>query len=175
VTAVTRFVDEGVAKNVATLAPSPETPVEIGNPVAFVRVPLVGVPRIGVTKVGEVAKTSAPVPVSLVTIAAISAEVSISVLESAPPAAVPSPSLSHVDPFHRQIVVATPAALSHAPTAESSVTMTTSPVAGEDGNAVTFVREPPLPPPISAAQADVLSSKARISCMIIVIPPCRIP
>jgi hypothetical protein len=46
--------------------PRPDTPVEIGSPVAFVKVALVGVPRIGVTKVGEVANTFAPVPVSSV-------------------------------------------------------------------------------------------------------------
>jgi hypothetical protein len=46
--------------------PSPDTPVEIGSPVAFVKVALVGVPRIGVTKVGDVANTADPVPVSSV-------------------------------------------------------------------------------------------------------------
>jgi hypothetical protein len=40
--------------------------VEIGSPVAFVKVALVGVPRIGVTKVGEVANTAEPEPVSSV-------------------------------------------------------------------------------------------------------------
>jgi hypothetical protein len=57
----------GVAKNVATPVPSPDTPVEIGKPVAFVNVALVGVPRIGVTKVGLVANTNDPEPVSSVT------------------------------------------------------------------------------------------------------------
>ena len=64
VTALARLALDGVAKKVATPVPRPETPVEIGNPVALVSVPEVGVPRIGVTKVGEVAKTAAPVPVS---------------------------------------------------------------------------------------------------------------
>lgn len=45
VTAAAKFEDDGVAKNVATPAPRPETPVEIGNPVAFVNVPDDGVPR----------------------------------------------------------------------------------------------------------------------------------
>jgi len=54
VKAAAKFADEGVAKNVATLAPSPETPVEIGNPVQLVRVPEEGVPRTGVVKVGDV-------------------------------------------------------------------------------------------------------------------------
>jgi hypothetical protein len=67
VTADARFALDGVARNVATPAARPETPVEIGNPVQFVNVPLVGVPRTGVTRVGDVAKTSEPDPVSLVT------------------------------------------------------------------------------------------------------------
>ena len=45
VTAEARFALEGVAKNVAIPEPSPETPVEIGNPVAFVKVPDEGVPN----------------------------------------------------------------------------------------------------------------------------------
>jgi hypothetical protein len=57
---------EGVAKRVATPVPKPLTPVEIGRPVAFVKVALVGVPRIGVTNVGDVANTADPVPVSSV-------------------------------------------------------------------------------------------------------------
>ena len=43
-TAEIRLALLGVVKNVATPVPSPETPVEIGNPVALVNVPLVGVP-----------------------------------------------------------------------------------------------------------------------------------
>ena len=45
VTAVAKFALDGVAKNVATPDPSPEIPVETGNPVALVSVPLDGVPR----------------------------------------------------------------------------------------------------------------------------------
>jgi len=67
VTAEAKFALDGVPKKVATPVPSPETPVEIGSPVAFVRVPEEGVPRAGVTNVGEVAKTKAPDPVSPVT------------------------------------------------------------------------------------------------------------
>jgi hypothetical protein len=67
VTAAARLALEGVARNVATPVARPDTPVEIGRPVAFVRVPEVGVPRAGVTKVGLVANTKAPVPVSSVT------------------------------------------------------------------------------------------------------------
>jgi hypothetical protein len=67
VTAVRKLALEGVARNVATPVARPDTPVEIGSPVALVRVPEVGVPRIGVTKVGLVANTKAPVPVSSVT------------------------------------------------------------------------------------------------------------
>jgi hypothetical protein len=69
VKAVLRLALEGVARNEATPAARPETPVEIGKPVAFVRVPEVGVPRIGVTRVGLVANTKEPVPVSPVTAA----------------------------------------------------------------------------------------------------------
>jgi hypothetical protein len=54
------------ARAVATPVPRPDTPVEIGSPVALVKVALVGVPRIGVTKVGDVANTAEPDPVSSV-------------------------------------------------------------------------------------------------------------
>jgi hypothetical protein len=70
VSAEAKFADDGVARNVATLAPRPETPVDTGNPVQLVRVPDVGVPRTGVTRVGDVANTLAPVPVSSVSAAA---------------------------------------------------------------------------------------------------------
>lgn len=63
VTAVARFALVGVPRNVAMPAASPDTPVEIGSPVPFVKVTDVGVPRIGVTNVGEVARTTEPVPV----------------------------------------------------------------------------------------------------------------
>jgi len=46
-----RLALDGVARKVATSVPSPETPVDIGSPVQFVRVPLVGVPRIGAVRV----------------------------------------------------------------------------------------------------------------------------
>ena len=57
VTALARLAEDGVARNVATPLPRPDTPVEIGRPVQLVRVPEVGVPRMGVTRVGEVART----------------------------------------------------------------------------------------------------------------------
>lgn len=65
VVAAAKLELEGVAKNVATLDPKPLTPVEIGSPVAFVKVPDVGVPKMGVTSVGDVENTTTPVPVSL--------------------------------------------------------------------------------------------------------------
>ena len=77
VTAEARLVELGVARNVATPAPRPLTPVLIGNPVALVSVPLVGVPSIGVTNVGEVANTREPVPVSSVTAVAKFAELGV--------------------------------------------------------------------------------------------------
>jgi hypothetical protein len=62
------------AKAVATFVPNPDTPVEIGSPVALVSVADDGVPSAGVTSVGDVANTSAPEPVSSVTAAARFAE-----------------------------------------------------------------------------------------------------
>jgi hypothetical protein len=64
VTADIKLAEDGVAKNVATLAASPDTPVEIGRPVQLVRVPEVGVPNNGVVRVGDVANTKRPLPVS---------------------------------------------------------------------------------------------------------------
>lgn len=52
-TADAKLAEEGVAKNVATPEPRPDTPVAIGRPVAFVNVPDAGVPKAGVTIVGE--------------------------------------------------------------------------------------------------------------------------
>lgn len=60
----------GVAKNVATPTPRPDTPEPTGSPVQLVKVPEVGVPKIGLTKVGVLANTFAPVPVSSVRAAA---------------------------------------------------------------------------------------------------------
>ena len=52
VSAARRFALDGVARNVATSAPRPATPVEIGRPVQFVSVPDAGVPKVGVANVG---------------------------------------------------------------------------------------------------------------------------
>jgi hypothetical protein len=67
VTAEAKLADDGVPKKVATPVPKPLTPVEIGNPVAFVKVPDAGVPNAGVTNVGLFDRTTEPVPVELVT------------------------------------------------------------------------------------------------------------
>jgi hypothetical protein len=67
VRAAAKFAELGVARKVATPVPRPDTPVEIGRPVAFVKVALVGVPRIGVTRVGLVDNTLLPDPVEVVT------------------------------------------------------------------------------------------------------------
>jgi len=64
VTADAKLADEGVAKKVATPVAKPDTPVEIGRPVQLVRVPEPGVPNAGVMKVGELLKTTRPVPLS---------------------------------------------------------------------------------------------------------------
>jgi hypothetical protein len=73
VIAEARFADVGVARNVATPVPRPDTPVAIGRPVAFVRVPDAGVPSAGVVRVGlvSVLLVSVCVPVK-VTRAAVS-------------------------------------------------------------------------------------------------------
>ena len=71
VTAEAKLALDGVAKNVATPAPRPLTPVDIGNPVQLVRIPAVGVPKSGVTKVGDVARTTLPVPVVVAEEAAV--------------------------------------------------------------------------------------------------------
>jgi hypothetical protein len=85
VTAVARLADDGVAKNVATPVPKPDTPVLTGNPVQFVKVPLVGVPSRGVTSVGLVDRTLLPVPVLVVT--PVPPDVTANVADK--PAAVP--------------------------------------------------------------------------------------
>ena len=77
VTAAARLADEGVARNVATPEPRPDTPVLIGKPVALVSVAAEGVPRFGVVNAGELAKTKEPVPVSSVTAAARFAELGV--------------------------------------------------------------------------------------------------
>jgi hypothetical protein len=58
VTAARKLALEGVAKNIATLAPSPLMPVDTGKPVQFVNVPDWGIPRIGVANVALVNKTA---------------------------------------------------------------------------------------------------------------------
>jgi hypothetical protein len=65
VTVAAKFALDGVAKNVATPVPNPDTPVEMGKPVALVNVADEGVPNAGVTSVGEVASTMLPLPVAV--------------------------------------------------------------------------------------------------------------
>jgi hypothetical protein len=77
VKAEARLAPDGVVKNVAMPVPNPETPVEIGNPVALVNVAEVGVPRIGVTRVGDVALTTFPLPVDPTKVNAPTFEVSV--------------------------------------------------------------------------------------------------
>jgi len=117
VTAAARLADDGVPSHVATPVPNdvmpvppratlsvPVVPATIGKPVALVKTPLAGVPRAGVTSVGELAKTSAPVPVSSVTAAARFA------LEGVPRnAAIPVPNdVMPVPPLATGRVPATP-------------------------------------------------------------------
>lgn len=49
----------------------PVTPVERGSPVALVKTRAVGVPRAGVTSVGDVARTTLPLPVVLAALIAV--------------------------------------------------------------------------------------------------------
>lgn len=75
VTAAARFALDGVARNVATFAPSPLTPVLTGSPVQFVSVPEVGVPRTGVVSVASAKTPFANVPpviAALVIVGAVS-------------------------------------------------------------------------------------------------------
>ena len=70
VTAANTLALVGVAKAVATPVPNPLTPVAIGNPVAFVKVPDAGVPNTGAVNVGLVkvlfVKVSVPAKVAKV-------------------------------------------------------------------------------------------------------------
>jgi hypothetical protein len=75
----------------------PVTPVDNGNPVAFVSVPLCGVPRIGVTKVGLVANTLLPVPVFVTLTKFLDASVATA-LEAVNPAKLVVPAILAVVP-----------------------------------------------------------------------------
>jgi hypothetical protein len=66
VSADARLALVGVAKNVATPVPRPETPVLMGRPVQLVSVPAEGVPMFGVTSVGLFENTTVLEPVSSV-------------------------------------------------------------------------------------------------------------
>jgi hypothetical protein len=56
----------GFANAAETPVPRPDTPVEMGSPVPFVKVTAEGVPRLGVVSVGELESTTEPVPVDVV-------------------------------------------------------------------------------------------------------------
>jgi hypothetical protein len=75
VSAVRKLADDGVAKNVATLVPRPDTPLAIGRPVQLVSVPDAGVPSAGVTRVGDVnvpLENTPPVTVGVVIVGVVS-------------------------------------------------------------------------------------------------------
>lgn len=105
VTADAKLALEGVPRNVATPVPSPEMPVDIGSPVAFVRTAADGVPRLGVVKDGDVAKTRGPEPVSSVTAAARFADDGVARKVAMP---VPNPDIP-VDTGRPVAFVSTPA------------------------------------------------------------------
>ena len=76
-----KFALLGVAKNAATLAPNPETPVDIGSPVQLVRVPEPGVPRTGAVIVGlvNVLLVRVCVPVSVTSVSVPEGTVNVEV------------------------------------------------------------------------------------------------
>ena len=122
VIAAARFAEDGVPSHVATPAPKeptpvpplatgsvPVTPVVSGKPVAFVSTPEEGVPSAGVTRVGEVAKTSAPEPVSSESWPEMPAEVVIAVKAPAPlPTRIPVRVVTPVPPLATGRVPVTP-------------------------------------------------------------------
>ena len=63
----------------------PVVPPSIGKPVALVKVRVEGVPRLGVTRIGEVARTTSPVPVQV-----NKEEVAIEVASAVEPVMLPS-------------------------------------------------------------------------------------
>ena len=103
VTVAAKLAEEGVAKNVATPEPRPETPVEIGRPVAFVNVAEAGVPSAGVTSVGEFDNTTFPVPVAVVTPVPPFATAKVPATVTAPEVAVEG-----VNPVEPKLMVDTP-------------------------------------------------------------------
>jgi len=65
-TAANKLALVGAASHVATPVPKPLIPVETGNPVALVKVSVLGTPKFGVTSTGEVENTNELVPVEVV-------------------------------------------------------------------------------------------------------------
>lgn len=130
VTAAARLAEDGVARNVATPVPRPDTPVEIGRPVAFVKVALEGVPNAGVTKVGEVAKTLLPVPV-LVTLTTFLLASRARAVEAVRPDSVVVPEIVTLvkDPPPPVLLILMKSVPFHATTADSPLMMVT-PVVG---------------------------------------------
>ena len=103
VTAAIRFELDGVARNVATPVPRPETPVLIGSPVALVSVPLAGVPKIGAMSVGPLFSTTVePLPVVVAALIAVPFPARTGlfiVVESVSSGLLGSPSLVPASPF----------------------------------------------------------------------------
>ena len=79
-----------IASAPATLVPRPETPVEIGRPVALVRVAAEGVPRLGVVNAGLVVREIAPEPLTARP-SAVSTPVPVVTVDGAAP--VPPPTI----------------------------------------------------------------------------------
>lgn len=152
VNAAAKFALLGVAKKVATPDPNPDTPVLIGRPVAFVKVPLVGVPRMGVTRVGLVANTKDPEPVS-----SVIAEAKLALEGVAKRVATPVPKpLTPVDIGKPVRLVATPEAgvPNAGVTKVGLVDRTTLPEPVEDVTPV---------PPLATAKVPVMSAVERLT------------
>jgi hypothetical protein len=109
-----KFELVGVAKKLETPLASPDTPVDIGSPVAFVKVAELGVPNAGVVKVGLVSvlfvNVSAPVSVASVPVLGnviFVALVDTKLVEYAPEVESVDPSANDNVAFVTGVVIAT--------------------------------------------------------------------
>jgi hypothetical protein len=160
VTADIRFAELGVARKVATPVPRPDTPVLIGRPVAFVKVPLVGVPRIGVTRVGLVANTNEPEPVS-----SVIAEARLALEGVAKRVATPAPKPLTPVEIGRPVAFVKTAALGVPRAGVTSV--------GEFDNttATVPVDEVTPVPPLATARVPVMSAVERLTASHVAFVP----
>jgi len=145
VSAAAKFAEVGVARNVATLEPKPEMPVDTGRPVQLVNVPEAGVPNTGVTRVGLVANTKDPEPVSSVTVDAKLAEVGVPRNVATP---VPKPDIpvETGNPVPLASVIVGPVPKTNEPVPVSSVTAAARfALDGVARNVATLAPKPDMP------------------------------